>query len=71
MNRTAKSNIARASNRGTTTGNISHREWRADHFLRLENGQWLISTHLGSDRVELPLLGGSFATGDLSAGVVF
>jgi Uma2 family endonuclease len=50
---------------------VSHRERRVDHFRRLENGQWLTTTHVASESVALPVLGGSFAMNDLYAGVVF
>lgn len=51
---------------------VSHRERRIDHYRRLEDGQWLLSTHVGDDaRLELPALGGSIALAEVFAGVVF
>lgn len=44
---------------------VSHRERRIDHYRRLEDGQWHLSTLLRSDAVlELPLLDGAIGLSD-------
>ncbi len=49
---------------------VSHRAERIDHFRRLDDGQWHLTTHLDRDaKVELPSLGGAFALADVYAGV--
>jgi Uma2 family endonuclease len=49
---------------------VSHRARRIDHYRRLDDGQWHLSTHLRDDaRVELPSLGGSISLADAYAGV--
>lgn len=50
---------------------VSHRERRIDHYRRLDDGQWLLSTHSGSARLEIPALGGTIGLDDVYAAVVF
>lgn len=51
---------------------VSHRGPRIDHFRRLDDGQWHLTTQTREDAaVGLPSLGGEIALADVYAGVVF
>jgi Uma2 family endonuclease len=44
---------------------VSHREHRIDHFRRLADGQWHLSSHVGDDALVIPsALAGSFAVAE-------
>jgi Uma2 family endonuclease len=45
---------------------VSHREKRIEHHRRLESGQWLETIYSAEgDKIELPVLAGSFTLGDV------
>ncbi|MCC6521077.1 MAG: Uma2 family endonuclease [Polyangiaceae bacterium] len=45
---------------------VSHRERRIDHYHRVDQGEWHLTTRTGeAERVELPSLGGSVLVADV------
>lgn len=43
---------------------VSHREQRIDHYRRVSDGQWHLSTHTNDAQVMLAALGGSFGVAE-------
>ncbi|MBI2895477.1 MAG: Uma2 family endonuclease [Deltaproteobacteria bacterium] len=48
---------------------VSHREPRVDHYRRMDDGQWLLTTRIGGGAVDLPVLGGGVALPEVYEGV--